>query len=379
MARNKKVTEQSARYVLDSFLRLPVTARIALIVFVLICGAIYLAISYQPKPVARSEGEKTLVFCHWNMENLFDDINDKRSFIDEPFDNWFALSPRDRELKYQRLTDILLRFNDGIGPDIIVGNEIESYRAAELLKNSLNDRLRNGVMKYEYVAMEELSAGRHIAPCVISRYPLSGAKLLGRQQRILEVFVTINGHELHLISSHWTSQLSDKDDDDSRGRTAYATTIHQAYSDAIRKNSTVDFLVCGDFNDTPEADSVVNKLYMTGDVTKVTPDANAPRLLGLLSGKSADRYGTLYYSGRLNTGEKFAGPLIYDHIAVSPGMLDKVGWSCIVDSVEVPTEGLIRSGARTRRPWRFGTKTDDAQGRGYSDHFPVLTKLEVAP
>jgi endonuclease/exonuclease/phosphatase family metal-dependent hydrolase len=379
MARSRKTTEQSAKQIATAFFQMPMSARIAVVVLILVGAAIFVAVSYQQQPAPHSIGEKGILLCHWNMENLFDDIDHPRRQPDEAFDNWFVEDPAARELKYQRLTEALLRLNDGIGPDIIVGNEIETFRAAELLKNSLNASLTAGAAKYEYVAMEEQRSGRHIAPCVISRYPLSRAKLLGSRQRILEVFVTVNGHELHLVASHWTSQLSDKGDDNTRGRHSYANVIHETYTNAIRKNPHVDFLVAGDFNASPDANSIVNHLHMTGERSLVSPDAHPPRLFGLLSNKSPDDFGTLYYSGRLSNGQQFSGPLIYDHIAISPGLFDQQGWECLPDSVQVPTEGLIRSGSRTRRPWRFGTKNDDAQGRGYSDHFPVVVTLKVEP
>jgi hypothetical protein len=92
-------------------------------------------------------------------------------------------------------------------------------------------------------------------------------------------------------------------------------------------------------------------------------------LFGPLSGKPAGEFGTHYYNR----------PVIYDQIGLSPGMLDNEGWSYVADSVRVPTSGLIRSGSKTRKPWRFGSRNDDAIGRGYSDHFPVIATLRVAP
>jgi endonuclease/exonuclease/phosphatase family metal-dependent hydrolase len=372
MGRKKDATGRVIQDLVAGFLKLPWKVRVAIVVLVAVAGAIFAVAYYrqsQPPSVNLPPGTDRVVFCHWNMENLFDDKDDKRRQVDEEYDAWFVANPDDRKRKYQRLTEVLLKFNKGTGPDIIVGNEIESSRAAELLKDALNAALPEGASKYQYVAMKDLDAGRHIAPCVISRYPLSGAKLLGKRQRILEVQVTVNNHTLHLVASHWTSQLSDKGDDETRGRFAYANAIHEVYTDAIRANPKVDFLVCGDFNDKPDADSVVKHLHMIGDAKLVTADANPPKLLGLLSDKSPERFGTHYYSG----------PLIYDHIGISPGLLDDAGWGCLVDTVEVPTDGLIRSGARTRRPWRYGSKNDDAAGRGYSDHFPVLVTLKVAP
>jgi endonuclease/exonuclease/phosphatase family metal-dependent hydrolase len=356
---------------LAAFLKLPWKARVALVALVLVVGLVVAAVYYLTRPAAPTypPGAKVVVLCVWNLENLFDDRDDRRRQPDEDFDNWFVADPAAREQKYRRLAEALLRLNNGIGPDVIAGNEVESYRAAELLKDELNAQLPAGALRYEFVAMKELDAGRHIAPCVISRYPLSRAKLLGRRQRILQVTVSVNGHDLTLVAAHWTSQLSDQGEDETRGRFAYADTIYAAYAAEVRANPRADYVVCGDFNDPPDADPVAKNLRLTGDANLVTPDANPPLLFGPLSNKSPDLYGTYYYSR----------PLIYDQVGLSAGMLDDEGWSYVPGSVRVPTDGLIRSGSRTRRPWRFGTKTDDAVGRGYSDHFPVVVTLKVAP
>src|SRR5262245_12931246 len=236
MARNDRAAGQVVQQLLAAFLKLPFKARVAIVVLLAIGVVGYLIVTSrqstqkpgeeppggQPPFASPPPATNTVVFCHWNMENLFDDHDDKRRYPDEEYDNWFVTDPAARQKKYARLTEALLKLNDGKGPDVIVGNEVESRRAAELLKDALNAALPEGTAKYEYVEMKELDAGRHIAPCVISRYPLSGAKLLGHRQRILEVHVTVNNHDLTLIGSHWTSQLSDKGDDETRGRNGYA-------------------------------------------------------------------------------------------------------------------------------------------------------------
>jgi endonuclease/exonuclease/phosphatase family metal-dependent hydrolase len=374
-----KDSERNAQVqqLLAVFMQLPWKVKIGVVVLLVVAGGVWFYLSTRaapqahqapPPPADDPSGARTVVLCHWNMENLFDDKDDKRRHPDAEYDSWFAHDAEARTLKYQHLSEALVKLNGGRGPDVVVGNEIETPRAAELLQEALNARLPEGVAKYEYVAMKDLDAGRHIAPCVISRYPLSGAKLRGRRQRILEVHVTVNNHDLYLVAAHWTSQLTDKGDHEDGGRAKYATTIYEMFTDAMRENPRVDFIVCGDFNDTPDSDPVVNKLHVTTDVRLVTIDANPPRLFGLLSGKDPAAYGTHYYNK----------PLIYDHIAVSPGLLDDIGWSYVADSVQVPTEGLTRAEAK-RRPWRFGNEHDKAISRGYSDHFPVVATFKVAP
>jgi len=364
------------RQLLAAFLELPFRVRVVIAGIGLVAVSLLLIVYWSltrpsatgPSSSPTSPGQKTIVLCVWNLENLFDDRDDHRRSPDEEFDRWFVDDPATRVKKYERITEALIRLNAGQGPDIIAANEVESVRALELLRDSLNSHLPAGAARYVFVVMVELDAGRHIAPGMVSRYPLGGAKLLGRHQRILESRVTVNGHELTLVASHWTSQASDRGVDESRGRFAYANTIHAEYANAMRANPQADFLVCGDFNDSPDAKSVARNLNVTGDAALVTPHAAPPRLFGVLSGKSPGRFGTYYYDR----------PQIYDQVALSPGMLDELGWSYVPNSVQVPTDGLTRSGSFVRRPWRFGSPRDDAQGRGYSDHFPVLVTLRVA-
>src|SRR5579885_2536824 len=83
------------------------------------------------------------LFCFWNAENLFDDHVDGRTGPDREYDLWFANDRRALELKLTHLSQALLSLNGGRGPDIIAVAEVETVRAAELLRDALNRRLRN--------------------------------------------------------------------------------------------------------------------------------------------------------------------------------------------------------------------------------------------
>ena len=112
-------------------------------------------------------------------------------------------------------------------------------------------------------------------------------------------------------------------------------------------NPRVDFLVCGDFNDPPDAESVRQHLHATGDVEAVRR-AREPLLLDLFAGKPPDKFGTHYYHREWS---------IFDQIVVSPGMLDDAGWSADPASVKT-INTLTRPGDRLGRPWRFGGEHD---------------------
>jgi hypothetical protein len=359
----------SAQQLLAAFLKLPAAVQIGLVAVIVVGGVVWYFATRTPAPdpgPPLPPGAKTVMLCHWNMENLFDDKDDDRPRDDEPFDDWFANNHDDRRAKYEKLAAWLLTQNNGIGPDVIVGNEIENRRAAELLQQELNAKLPPDAVKFGYVAMEENRSGRHIAPCVISRYPLTGARMLDSRRRILEVRVKANEYELLLVASHWTSKVSDKTGE---SRDKYAAIIYDTYTAAHRGNPKLDYLVCGDFNDTPDSGPIAGTLRLTGDPALVTTTANPPRLFGPLSGKDPKHFATVNYGK----------PEIFDHVGLSAGMLDDEGWGYVADSVRVPTEGLTRSTAAPYRPWRFGSRTDKAVGRGFADHFPVVVTLKVAP
>ncbi len=361
---------------------LVVVASLLAIVAVVSCTGLPAGDGSKTNSSSKDGEAKEYVFCFWNVENLFDDKVDKRNSIDEPYDRGYAENEKIRKMKYDHLATAILAMNNGVGPDIFAGAEVEGNRAAELLKDTLNEKLKaakkDEKFLYTQVLMVDLDAGRHIAPCVITRVPVDvrGTKLnKAAKLRILETHLLVNGHDLTLMATHWTSQLKQRDGSGGdSGREKYAKILFDRFYELAKKDVDVDYMICGDFNDTPDADSVVKDLGAIADRTKVKPGndpKNLPYLLNLMAGKDPTKFGTIWYSGK---------PLIYDQICVSPGMLDKTGWTVDAESVATVTKDLTRAGGTRREPWRFGDPDRDMKDsdRGYSDHFPVMVKLKVA-
>jgi hypothetical protein len=212
--------------------------------------------------------------------------------------------------------------------------------------------------------MKEVSSGRHIAPAIITRLPVvrDRTRLHGSRQRILEGRVVVEGRELIVLAAHWTSRLRE---DNVAGRISYADKLYGAANAIYQANPSADFLIAGDFNDTPEDVSVIRHLH-AGAPAQLPPNGAALQLVNLFAGKDPAVLGTHHYNGRW---------YIFDQIVVSPGMLDNAGWSC--DPASAQTIKLARPDDRQQRPWRFGG-ANDAGPRGYSDHFPVSVRLRVA-
>jgi endonuclease/exonuclease/phosphatase family metal-dependent hydrolase len=344
--------------------------KIAPVILILIVAGLFYLLKKEGSnasnsPGAPAAGPGEYLFCTWNVENLFDDQRDNRNQTDEEYDRWFAENPQILHLKLSHLAAALAKMNGCKGPDIFVAEEIESKRAAQLLADAMNQAIPEGAPRYTTVVMKEISAGRHIAPAIISRLPVSSEhepRILA-PQRILIANLVAGGHELTIFATHWTSRRTDEK---GMKRDKYADLVYGRANEIYHRNPKADIVVCGDFNDTPDDQAVRDNLHAGGDLAAVR-SARELLFLDLMSGKNASEYGTIYYGGK---------PLIYDHICISPGMLDDVGWNCDVDSIHTVSDGLLKPGARHREPWRFGDPKHNSE-RGFSDHLPVTVKMRV--
>ncbi len=319
-------------------------------------------------PAVETAGPGEYLLCFWNVENLFDDRVDGYSHSpDREFDTWFAEQPEIRHQKYDHLSEALTSLNGGRGPDILAIAECESERAAELLRDALNSRLANEADHYQHILFKDPNGGRHIATAILTRLPVRAdrTRLLGRRQRILRATIEVNGHELTVIASHWTSRVTEKEGDERKGhgRNDYADKIYGEFRAIYERDPAADVLICGDFNDTPDDVSVIRHLHATGDLDAVRGGFE-PVLFDLFTNKDPGEFGTHYHKRWY----------IFDQIVVSPGLLDDRGWTCDPGSATV-IRTLHKPNDRQKRPWSFGTpKHGD---RGYSDHFPVTVRLRV--
>ena len=319
---------------------------------------------------AQNAKSRTLCFCFWNVENLFDDkINPKLEKVDREFDQFFAKEKEALPNKLARMVSVLLskEMNDGIGPDILAMAEVESLRAVELVRDALNAKLKDKARHYQHIAYLDPKGGRSIATAVLSRVPFAKDKpprLLGRSQRMLEVTLVEGKHELVVMASHWTSRVSDQR---GNGRISYAQQIYRNFSEKYKKTPGIKYIVCGDFNDAPTDESVERHLNATGDVKKVLGlgKGDRPLFYSPFAEMVKDKKGTHFFQGQ---------PYIFDNICLSPGLLEADGWSYVNKSAAIVELLQFRG-----RPDRFGGPADKRpwRNRGASDHYPVTVQLRV--
>jgi endonuclease/exonuclease/phosphatase family metal-dependent hydrolase len=342
-----------------------ITRSLILAVGLLLGVAAFVVDSAARSNSATRPADQEYLFCFWNVENLFDDRREDHPHVpDRQFDIWFATDAAARRLKYDHLSSALLKLNHGRGPDILALAEVESERAAELLRDALNARLGDRATPYAHILYRDPQGGRHIANAIITRLAVAGdrTKLHGHRQRILEGHIRANGHDLVVLATHWTSRVSDAEGE---GRDRYGDVCYGVFKAMYRSNPNVDFLVCGDFNDSPDDESVTKHLHAPG-MNEFRRRGQEPLLLDLFADKIGGKSGTHFYHGKWHC---------FDQICVSPGLLDEQGWSCEPRSARIVND--VTADERGH-PHRFGDENDRSI-RGWSDHFPVTVTLRVAP
>ena len=342
---------------------------LALLILFLAAYAVY--VNRHPPAMV---GDGDYLFCFWNTENFFDDkVNGWNNEPDRDYDRWFAQERDAFAQKVKNLTEVLAPLNDGMGPDILALAEVEAEsRSAEALVESLNQNIRASTPPYKSILKLNPHGGRNIVTAIITRLPVEAdrTQLIGRRLRILEGHIDVGGQDLAILATHWTSRISDERGD---GRARYADQTYGRFRAMYKSNPDVSLLVCGDFNDNPDDPSVTDHLHASGDLARVRAGGDPPLLFDVFAdlwaaNKGGREVGTHFYKGRA---------YIFDHIVVSPGMLNGKGdWQCQTDTAEIVKHRFMD---RRGRPYRFSPDQDNSSSikLGASDHLPVTVRLNL--
>jgi hypothetical protein len=227
--------------------------------------------------------------------------------------------------------------------------------------------------------MKNPHGGRNIATAILTRLPVveDRTRLIGKRHRILEGHIEVNGRDLAVLATHWTSRVSDKAGE---GRDKYADEIYGRFRAMHKENPDVPLLICGDFNDNPDDPSVMEHLHAIGDLNRVMANGDPPLLYNLFANlwaenkgkEEKEKVGSHYYRGKA---------FLFDHIVVAPGMVNgKGGWQCLVETAKIVKHRFVVTRGRNKgHPAAFLTEKEKIplSERGVSDHLPVTVRLRL--
>lgn len=312
-----------------------------------------------------------LTVAHYNVENLFDTINDPaiddEEFLPEAEKKW---NSERYAKKLDQLAEVIASMNAGKGPDFLGLCEVENVGVVADL--AAQKRLKK--QKYQYVHHDSPD-GRGIDVAFMYRKGQlknvsSRSAFIAdpenpnfRTRDILVVNGTLkNGQQAYFLVNHWPSRVGGQEK--SQPKRILAARLARTIYDSIKVvHPKASVFILGDLND--EATDV--SVY---EVLRTDSSQNG----------NSDLYNPFYQLAR-----KGDGSIVYqkkyqliDHIIVSSTTLgDQAKVRYVAGSAGVYKPEFIRETNEKYKgnPWR--TYAGKNYLGGYSDHFPVYLQIEL--
>ncbi|MEA1881023.1 MAG: endonuclease/exonuclease/phosphatase family protein [Candidatus Marinimicrobia bacterium] len=299
-----------------------------------------------------SQDVQPLVIGFWNVENLFDMVDDPNKNDDE-----FAVGGRKKvtpeiyRLKLKNSAEVLA----DLDADVVGLCEVET----EAVLKDLNDAYPGrdyAIIHYESPDERGIDNGLLYDPKklkVISSRAIRNDLPKGDKTRdILYVKGEYGGETIHIFINHWPSNYGGREKAIPK-RAATAARIAKEISNISRKDADAEIILLGDFNEDPD-EMNVQSLKTVGLSSLMEP------MLG------QSKIGTYVYRGE---------DLFYDQIIIHESLRDQQGLAIDPESVYILDLPKYRQqeGDYAHYPFRFWAGNNLLGG--YSDHLAVRVNI----
>ncbi|MFP4622403.1 MAG: hypothetical protein ACLFM7_13915 [Bacteroidales bacterium] len=317
------------------------------------------------------EKQRTLRIMFYNVENAFDTINDPLEGDDEFLPsgirrwNWYKY----RE-KIKNIYKVIVSAGGWEPPGVVGFCEIEN-------RNVLEDLVHHTPFsKYQYKIIHKDSPdfrGIDVAaiyredkfrPATFRYIPVPLAKKYESTRDILYIKGTVPSSDtLHIFFNHWPSKW--QGELQSRPKRIKAAQILRHHIDSLfRKNPSSAIAVAGDFNDPPEAESIIKQLKARA----LSDSLKSDKMYNLTTHWKQLSYGTYKYQGIWQ---------IFDQFFVSGNLLNKGNelHTSPNDAHIMLTPFLVTDDEQYTGSKPFRTYSGYRYLGGFSDHFPIILDL----
>jgi hypothetical protein len=212
-------------------------------------------------PAARAA---ELYAAFWNVENLFDTVDDQAVRGDEDFtpEGKKAWTEQRLQAKLGRLAGVVRRMNGGKGPDVLAVAEVENRRVVEMLSAELVASTATSPGRSYKVVHQDSPSERGIDVAILydeRKLELKGAKFhrvdAANTRDVVEAEFAVAGRPFHLLANHWPSRAHD-----ASFRVRAARVVRKRLDELLAADAKADVLVVGDLNDHPADQSVADAL-----------------------------------------------------------------------------------------------------------------------
>jgi hypothetical protein len=314
------------------------------------------------KPSHKTIANKGFTVVFYNVENLYDTLNDPATNDDEFTPAGRIPWTHERFLKKERnLAQVFSTIAEPGMPDIIGMAEVENHQVLEqLLSQAPMMRTAYGIVHYDSPDERGIDVALLYNKNSFSVTHSEALKVQLENDKTRDILYvngkTSKGTELNIFINHWPSRREGTEISESK-RMAAAAILRHKIDELLSRNSKANILIMGDFNDNPDNRSITEGI---GALPPVSP-YKADKLYDLLLPRFKEGKGSLY----------FKSWDLFDQIIVSGSLLsEKNGLQCTPADANVFNAKWLmftNSNGEDRPNRTAGNKYFG----GYSDHLPV--------
>ncbi len=328
--------------------------------------------SFGSETCSQTESD-TVVIAFWNLENLFDTVDDPNK-EDEEFLPGGSKEWTDERLdkKLYNLSRIIRSMNDDNGPDLLGVCEVEHQ---QLLDDLISEYLKDKNYKTAYLESPDnrgIDNGLIYNADLFTLISVKGDTVKlddGYPTRLVfnANLLTKNNDTLNVYVNHWPSRRGGEKESEPN-RIDAAETLRSAVDKNIKSNPDAKVIVMGDFNDEPGDASLINHLRATPFYCDSSEyyDFIMLELVNIAYPQYANGSGSYKYRDDWN---------MLDQIIISNSLLYNKNFYYICNSFEVYKPDILVTHSGKFEGTPFPTYGGSRYLGGYSDHFPVIAKF----
>jgi len=311
--------------------------------------------------MSRSKRKNTITVAFYNVENLFDTVNNPLT-ADNDYTPLGKLkwNAKRYQHKIKKITSVISQMgeNESAFPPVILGLvEVENAKVVKDLTRHKNlskfnysyvhydspdERGIDVALMYNKDFFEVISSDTH------SLYLTDDNGEVDYTRDLLVVKGKLNGELLHVLVNHWPSRR-DGDKETKKKRIKAAKQVQHVMNDIKAKDGNAKFIIMGDFNDDPTSDSVKNFL--------VSDDLYNPMKSLLEKGEGTSTYYKEWH--------------LFDQIIFSRDFFDTERSTHTFLKATILQKDWLRFHKGKFKDSPFRTYIGPWYQGGYSDHFPV--------
>ncbi len=322
-----------------------------------------------------AQKDDTLFVAFWNLQNLFDTIDDPVK-EDEAFlpDGEMEWNDERLDKKIYNLSRVIRMMNDSKGPDLLGVCEVEN----ENVLNMMIDKYLND-LNYK-IAYLESPDNRGIDNGLIYRGTIF--ELLNVQADTVHLsdkwptrlifgvnLLTKNDEQVTVFVNHWPSRSGGREESEPN-RIEAAKTQRDAVDRIFKTDPFAKIFILGDFNDDPTNISLLENLR----AHPIKCDSLHAEFEFELKGEMFNLSYQSYEDGSGSYKYKETWNML-DQIIVSGSLITDTSFYYICNSFKVHKPKYIVTQSGDYKGTPFPTYGGRRHLGGYSDHFPVTSKF----